>query len=414
MPILRNNTILEIARGLKVFMRLETGVTRGAVPAKETADTDRRVKQFQNQLSQKDQKIAALNEELSTAKSLTTSSESTDGDSDTRTPIFFVFGNPRSGTNWLMRTLNAHPEIVCRGEGRFFGRYFGRAAERKNLKDMQTGEHIRHKIQPASLYNAIADSEYLRLWIERSVWTRDGDADEHVKDMTREAIYYFLSKGLSGTGARMVGDKTPLNQLHLMQEVAEIVPEARVVNAVRDGRDVLVSQMHHLWNRGADEGGVWKLSEVEQSKRDRYREDPQGFLDTGESIFDESRMRSLSSQWSSRLANARKQGPRLLGDNYNEVRYERLLEDPEKEFGRIFGFLGASNEEKLVKRCTRATSFAKRSGGRTSGQENTRSGARKGIAGDWKNVFTDQDKEIFKEEAGDLLVELGYEDNHNW
>jgi hypothetical protein len=29
-------------------------------------------------------------------------------------------------------------------------------------------------------------------------------------------------------------------------------------------------------------------------------------------------------------------------------------------------------------------------------------------------VFTKRDKEIFKEEAGELLVELGYEQDHNW
>jgi hypothetical protein len=39
---------------------------------------------------------------------------------------------------------------------------------------------------------------------------------------------------------------------------------------------------------------------------------------------------------------------------------------------------------------------------------------RKGIAGDWKNVFTEQNKQDFKAAAGELLIELGYEEDDNW
>ncbi len=39
---------------------------------------------------------------------------------------------------------------------------------------------------------------------------------------------------------------------------------------------------------------------------------------------------------------------------------------------------------------------------------------RKGRAGGWKEVFTDKHKEVFKECAGRLLVELGYETDLGW
>lgn len=39
---------------------------------------------------------------------------------------------------------------------------------------------------------------------------------------------------------------------------------------------------------------------------------------------------------------------------------------------------------------------------------------RKGIPGDWKEHFSDKNKEVFKQVAGDLLQELGYEDTNNW
>ena len=39
---------------------------------------------------------------------------------------------------------------------------------------------------------------------------------------------------------------------------------------------------------------------------------------------------------------------------------------------------------------------------------------RKGIAGDWKNILTERDRAIFKEEAGDFLIEFGYEEYGDW
>jgi len=39
---------------------------------------------------------------------------------------------------------------------------------------------------------------------------------------------------------------------------------------------------------------------------------------------------------------------------------------------------------------------------------------RKGQTGDWRNHFTDDHRQAFKEVAGDLLVELGYEGDDGW
>jgi hypothetical protein len=39
---------------------------------------------------------------------------------------------------------------------------------------------------------------------------------------------------------------------------------------------------------------------------------------------------------------------------------------------------------------------------------------RKGVVGDWRSHFTEEHKRLFKETAGDLLIQLGYEKNNNW
>jgi hypothetical protein len=96
------------------------------------------------------------------------------------------------------------------------------------------------------------------------------------------------------------------------------------------------------------------------------------------------------------------------------VRYEDLLESPEQELERIFHFLGVETNKKVLRQSVRAESFEKRSGGRKRGEEDSTSARRKGVAGDWKNAFTERDKAIFKETAGELLVELGYAKDMSW
>ena len=40
--------------------------------------------------------------------------------------------------------------------------------------------------------------------------------------------------------------------------------------------------------------------------------------------------------------------------------------------------------------------------------------ARKGIAGDWRNYFSDRVKQSFKTRYGGLLVATGYEQDLSW
>lgn len=330
----------------------------------------------------------------------------------TEAPAFFVVGQSKSGTGWLMKILDSHPEILCRGGGRFFGRHL----RDERLKEMTAGGPVRAKTQPSSLHNAMLQAEYLRLWVERSVWSRDEDPDEHLANLTRLAIDYFLKRKLAQSGKRVVGDKTPLSATDIVGETSTIYPEAKVIHLLRDGRDVAVSRIHHRWKTARDLGGNTELEPEELAKREAFYGDPDKFLASGESLFLEERLRSEVEDWRTNVASAIEDGPALLGENYTEVRYEHLLERPETEAGRLLGFLAVDTDDATVRRCVEAASFEKRSG-RQRGQENydlNHGKHRKGIAGDWKNVFTEKDKAIFKEVAGDFLVMLGYEESNNW
>lgn len=52
--------------------------------------------------------------------------------------------------------------------------------------------------------------------------------------------------------------------------------------------------------------------------------------------------------------------------------------------------------------------------GRKRGQEDVNAHLRKGIAGDWRNYFTDRLKEGFKKRFGDVLIKTGYEKDLSW
>src|SRR5215204_1999399 len=310
------------------------------------------------------------------------------------TTVFFVVGQQKSGTTWLMRMLESHPEILCKGEGRFFGKGW----RRESVKQTDG------KRPPSSLYNAVLDADYLRLWVERSVWSRDDDPDEHVDNLVRMAVDYFLMGELSKTGKRIVGDKSPLLTPESIVEISTIYPEAKVIHIIRDGRDAAVSAVHHSWNFGK------KKSARVQAKREAYRNSGE----TRESMFAANSLRRMAAEWGARVGRTVEDGPALLGSNYAEVRYEGLLQSPEEELARLLAFLGAATDDEVVKRCVDAASFEKLSKGRKRGEEDPSSFFRKGVAGDWRNTFTEEDRRVFKEVAGDLLIKLGYEKDRDW
>jgi hypothetical protein len=318
--------------------------------------------------------------------------------------VFFVTGAGKSGTSWLMRTLDGHPEVMCKGEGRFFAADW----RRPNFDPEGT------RALASSLYYALLNSDYLRLWVERSVWARDGDADRHLDNLTRLATKHFLMKQLAKTNKKFAGDKSPLLNAEFIEEVSRVYPDAKVIHIIRDGRDQAVSMLHHVWNRSTDQGGVQVLKPGELEKRRIYREDPRKLIETGEGLFTEERLRQAAQSWNERVGKTAEDGPALLGSNYTEVRYEDLLVRPNEEIGRLVGFLGADTGDEAVEQAVSSASFEKLSKGRERGEEDTSSFYRKGVSGDWKNYFTERDKEIYKQEAGELLIQLGYEKDDGW
>lgn len=419
MPMFERSFAGAIYREVKVFLSLRIGATRGGAPLYEDAPTGASAPETR--------RLAAKNRELSDLRARVAKAEKAGAlkEAPAEEPPFFLVGRGRSGTTWLMNALNAHPEVLCRGEGYLLNRNF----RREDFKE------VHPRLKTSTLHNAIAESEASRLWVERSVWTEGDDPEEHLDDLTRIAVRYFLNRRRDKFKKKIVGDKTPFtstewlsetipevgsskgrvhfNGVELLDDIARIFPDGKAIHLLRDGRDNAVSVMHFLWSRARGrEGGLYTLDPEDLRKRDLYWKDPSAAL--AEGIFTEKRIADIARVWNSQVGEAIERGPKILGGNYFEARYEDLLRRPEEEMGRIFDFLGADASEGTVKECVEATSFQLTSGREQGEEESSSVKFRKGVAGDWKNVFTERDKEIFKREAGDLLVKLGYEEDGGW
>jgi len=96
------------------------------------------------------------------------------------------------------------------------------------------------------------------------------------------------------------------------------------------------------------------------------------------------------------------------------VKYEDLLKDAAGElYGSVLKVTGQSLDKTKLAKISEKYSFENLAK-RKPGQENKRSFLRKGIAGDWKNHFSREAREIFNHYAGATLIKLGYEEDSSW
>ncbi len=93
-----------------------------------------------------------------------------------------------------------------------------------------------------------------------------------------------------------------------------------------------------------------------------------------------------------------------------ELRYEDLVRDCAATLVEAGAWLGLAREglAAAARRAADRHSFARASGGRTSGQEDVRSHFRRGEPGDWQTHFDARLRASFVEATGELVEQLGY------
>lgn len=95
------------------------------------------------------------------------------------------------------------------------------------------------------------------------------------------------------------------------------------------------------------------------------------------------------------------------------VRYEDLLANEFDMFRKIIDYCEMPVSSERLYEIVNGNSFENFTG-RKRGDEDVYSHQRKGIAGDWRNHFTDRIKKIFKQKWGEVLIKTGYEQDLNW
>jgi hypothetical protein len=170
-------------------------------------------------------------------------------------------------------------------------------------------------------------------------------------------------------GKARYGDKTPsyMQELGLLERVFR---DAQYVHLVRDGRDAA-------------------LSFLAMRRRPRFNlARPRGLA-------------TFASQWRLEVEGARELG-RRIPERYHELRYERLVREPQAELESVCDFLGLAFEPAML---------AYHEGVDASTLQDHPLLAKPPTAGTrrWQDEMSAADVQVFEAIAGDTLSNLGYE-----
>jgi len=298
---------------------------------------------------------------------------------------FFIFGHARSGTTLLMRLVRLHPEVHCNYQAHFFTR------------------------QP--LLKSLVDTPEAEEWLRRKSnrWNQERDLSPLV---LRAAADLIMERDALKAGKMIVGDKSPSSTIHrqAVLDLHAVYPDAKLVYVVRDGRDVLISER---FRNLVEESKFLKA----EDKRiiEELRKDQSPFTNGTRSIFTESVIRRMAKGWVANLKATEEEGKRLFGKKYLALRYEDLLESPFEEMTRLWKFLGVKKVESSLEETINAEMESNPDEEwQARRDEEIASFLPKGQPGNWERLFTDRDKSVFKEVAGEMLIKWEYEKSVNW
>ena len=106
-------------------------------------------------------------------------------------------------------------------------------------------------------------------------------------------------------------------------------------------------------------------------------------------------------------------------DNILFIRYEAMKKDIYSVIKSIAEFCDITIDKNSISNAVNKSDFQtmailENKHGRGKYKSGPERFMRKGKIGDWKNIFDEDSKNIFKQFEGNLLVELGYEKDNNW
>jgi hypothetical protein len=312
--------------------------------------------------------------------------------SETGEHLALIVGHYKSGSTWLLNALSLHPTVRGIHETHIFhhSSHAANAAdctrmlctkvpwangglrcllryrfERRFLRPWRPALALRPHERPACLLDlSFADQIALRREL-----LRISPPDDYCR-----AFFEFMLARLHPP--RYLLEKTPDNIFHV-DRIVRLFPEVKLLAIHRDGRDVVVSDRFF---------------------QQRYRRSPGWSLHAS--------ARAWRDTMQAQIQAAERHHIFLCS-------YEAFRRDGEQVLRSALDFLDLPSDPGVVSDMLRRSSFRFHTG-RNPGEEDRKRFARKGVSGDWRQDFTEADKRAFKEIAGEMLVELGYERDLDW
>lgn len=230
-----------------------------------------------------------------------------------RMPMPFVVGVGRSGTTLLRLMLDSHPEMAIPPETHFLPALIRLLRRRSEARFpvkalLAAARAFSPAFDAGAVAGAITGAE---AWNDFHM-----DAAELRREFRRlrpfstaDAVRRFYSLYAGRFGKSRFGDKTP-NYLPCMTDIAALLPEARFIHLVRDGRDVAAS-FRKMW------------------------------FGRGENVADQ------AAYWLSSIRDARQQAQSL--PHYMEIRFEDLVKSPEETLRKICGFIELPFDDSMLR-----------------------------------------------------------------
>jgi hypothetical protein len=228
-----------------------------------------------------------------------------------------------------------------------------------------------------------------------------------IRELVHEAVRREGWKKLDTL--RYMGDKTTEFYCTKVDVLHDLFPDARYLSMVRDGRDVVVSDFFLLFRAG-------KFDDLPAEGREHaHRAHQYHVLGKGSPtpLFCEATLRHFLNEWLESISGGER-ARELYANRFRQIRYEDLVADTPGTMRALYRWLGVDAADAIIDRVIEQSSFERNSGGRKRGEADNTAEWRKGISGDWKNYFTEDDKAIVKSAVGTLLMELGYERDMSW
>jgi len=267
--------------------------------------------------------------------------------------VFFVRGFQRSGTNWVCNLLNLHPEIACVGEF-----------------------HFKHFFEAQKL---LTDRPYIKH--ENKVTWLNKEFINFIEKIIKEHAGYNL----------WCGDRTPC----AIEDA--LIENRKYIIIHRDGRDCLISWIYHLFRIDAKHG------EEMENKKEIFKRDPEYFEQNKKTLLNRYWTKKIARQWNYRILQDLKT---IEAANIGQldieckfITYESLFDKTDIIRKELYQFLGVdSNTAKPL--------TSKTTPGFEMHQPNEHN--RIGMAGRWKEYFTEEQLKWFEDSAYEALNKLNY------